>query len=88
MGLEHVATLIGILTFLGGILAWYRGAVEKNYASKRDWEHVRRNQENLTKNLEILFKEFDGRFDQLDHELLEIKAMFYASLGIHKDRRD
>lgn len=91
MGFEHIGVLIGVLTFLGGLLAWYRGAVEKNYASKRDWEHVRRNQENLTKNLETLFREFDNRFDQTNNQLLELKGMFYASLTKNRhleDRRD
>lgn len=80
MGIEQAGILIGILTFLGGLLAWYKGSVEKEYASRRDWEHVKTNQRELVKSLDFLFKEFDNRFDQINSQMLEIKAMFYASI--------
>lgn len=97
LSLETAAALIGIFTFIGGLIAWYRGAVQKEYASQRDWEHVKNNQKQLVENLNFIFKEMDEkldkimeeqdrRFDRVDVQQTEIKSMFYASLGLKKKR--
>lgn len=97
LSLETAAALIGIFTFAGGLIAWYRGAVQKEYASQRDWEHVKNNQKQLTNNLDFIFKEIDQkldkiidehdkRFDKIDVNQIELKSMFYASLGLKKKR--
>lgn len=97
MSLETAAALIGIVTFIGGLIAWYRGAVQKEYASQRDWEHVKNNQKQLVENLNFIFKEIDERFDKIDKEqdkrfdkldgqLIKIESMFFASLGLKKKR--
>lgn len=99
MSLETAAALIGILTFIGGLIAWYRGAVQKEYASQRDWEHVKNNQKQLVENLNFIFKEVDekfdkiieyqdNRFDKIDSQLIEVKSMFFASLGLKKKRNE
>lgn len=99
MSLEAAAALIGILTFIGGLIAWYRGAVQKEYASQRDWEHVKNNQKQLVENLNFIFKEIDerfdkiveyqdNRFDKIDGQLIEVKSMFFASLGLKKKRSE
>lgn len=98
-GIETAAALIGVITFVGGLIAWYKGAVQKEYASQRDWEHVKVNQKQLVENLNFIFKEIDQRFDKIiddqdkrfdkvDSQLIEIKSMFYASLGLKKRRSD
>ncbi|AFZ32218.1 hypothetical protein Glo7428_3758 [Gloeocapsa sp. PCC 7428] len=86
MGLEMLGTLIGAVTFLGGVLAWYRSSVETNYAQKREFNHLRNNQEQLSENLKFIAKEMDSRFDGVQSQLLELKGMFYASLrgGTHE----
>lgn len=97
--LETIAALVGIVTFVGGGIAWYRGAIQKEYASQRDWEHVKNNQKQLVENLNFIFKEIDqnfervideqdSRFDKVDSQLIEIKSMFYASLGLKKKRNE
>ena len=99
LSLEAVAASIGIFTFVGGLIAWYRGAVQKEYASQRDWEHIKNNQKQLIENLNFIFKEIDEsfdkiideqdiRFDRVDSQLIEIKSMFYASLGLKKKRNE
>lgn len=82
---EYAAALIGILTFIGGIVAWYRGAVQKAYASQRDWEHVKNNQRELVQNLNFLFKELDSRLDRIDSQNTELKGMLYALLRRRND---
>lgn len=99
MSLEAIAASIGIITFIGGLIAWYKGAIQKEYASQRDWEHVKLNQKQLIENLNFIFKEIDQnfdritdeqdkRFDKVDNQLIEIKSMFYASLGLKKRRSE
>lgn len=99
ISIETIAALIGIFTFVGGLIAWYRGAVQKEYASQRDWEHVKNNQKQLIENLNFIFKEIeekfdrlideqDVRFDKIDSQLIEIKSMFYASLGLKKRKSE
>lgn len=67
--------IIGILTFVGGILAWYSGAIEKRYAAQRDFQHLKKNQENISLGIHSLFKEVDRRFDDLVREVGELKAL-------------
>lgn len=97
--LETIAALIGIVTLIGGAIAWDRGAIQKEYASQRDWEHIKNNQKQLVENLNFIFKEIeqnfekvideqDSRFDKVDCQLIEIKSMFYASLGLKKKRNE
>lgn len=99
MSLETVAALIGIITFVGGLIAWYRGAVQKEYASQRDWEHVKNNQKQLATNLDFMFKEIeykldkitdehDKRFDKIDVSQIKLESMFFASLGLKKKRQE
>jgi hypothetical protein len=75
----NVGSLLGIITFLGGLLAWYRGSVEKSYAAKRDFGHLKKSLETLITNLETLRAEDDRRFDELKDRQLEIKAMLYSA---------
>lgn len=56
---EWTSTIIGVSGFLGGLLLWYRGAIEKRYAADRDFAHLRRNQEQLLQNLAVLSDEID-----------------------------
>lgn len=99
MSLETAAALIGIVTFIGGLIAWYRGAVQREYASQRDWEHVKNNQKQLAANLDFIFKEIeqkldrivddhDKRFDKIDVSQIKLESMFFASLGLKKKRQD
>lgn len=58
----------------------------KKYAAERDFAHLRRNQEQMLKNIEVLIEDFDERadkehnelwqkFEALHRELLEIKSL-------------
>jgi glutaredoxin 2 len=46
-----VSLFLGVAGFSSGVILWYRGAIEKRYASERDFAHLRRNQEQLIANL-------------------------------------
>lgn len=84
-GIEYAGAIIGIVTFIGGIVAWYRGAIQKEYASQRDWQHIKTNQKELVQNLNFLFNELDGRLDRMDNQIVELKGMMYALLRRRND---
>jgi hypothetical protein len=42
--------VLGILTAFCGWLAWYGSSVKKAYAAERDFNHLRRNYEQLAEN--------------------------------------
>lgn len=71
-----IGLVIGVSTFLAGILAWYAGAIEKKYAAQRDFQHLKKNQEQIVSLTEQLFKEQDRRFDEIQRENDELKALF------------
>lgn len=61
-------------------------AAKKEYAAERDFAHLRRNQEQMIQNLDLLTREFDERsdrehnevwqkFEALHRELAEVKTM-------------
>lgn len=43
-----IGLFLGLCTFIGGVVAWYRGSVEKDYAARRDFNHLQRNYENIS----------------------------------------
>lgn len=55
-----VSLLLGLVSLLSGIILWYRGALQKQYAAERDFAHLRRNQEQLLTALNDLSKDIDG----------------------------
>jgi hypothetical protein len=66
---------LGILTFIGGLIAYYRGSVEKGYAAKRDFGHLKNNYQQLATNQDQILREQDERFDRLDLTLARIEAL-------------
>ena len=66
---------IGILSLLAGFFLWYKGSVEKRYAAERDFQHLRRNQEQMSDAIASIDKFLDDRLDEQRGELKEIKAL-------------
>ena len=78
---EHVPLIMGIISFLGGAATWYGASVKKNYAAERDFNHLRRNYENLANNIAALDKMLDDRLDRGEIQLAEMKALQQAILA-------
>lgn len=57
---EWLAFGMGLSSFIGGGILWYKGAVEKQYASQRDFQHIRRNQEQLQQAVTIASDELEA----------------------------
>lgn len=74
-----IISLISITTFIGGVLAYQRASARKEYASERDFNHLKNNQVQMSKNVEELWRQSDTRFDHIDLRLTEITMMLGAT---------
>jgi len=83
-----MALLGAFLGLIGSISAgffWYKAKIEKEYASQRDWNHLKNNYAQMVENIQELTEEHDQRFDRLDLTLTEMKAALNLALRINKD---
>lgn len=71
--IQLVPISLGLLTFIGGIVAWYSAAVVKRYAAQRDFNHLTRSYEQLVANQTTILKELDNRFDRLDRDIGDVR---------------
>lgn len=78
---ENVLGLISVATAFFGAFAWYSASVVKRYAAQRDFEHLRRNMEQLAINQAAILKEVDERSDGLEIELRELKIYLLSKMG-------
>ncbi len=79
--LAILTSAISIITFFGGCLAFYRSAVEKNFANARDFNHVKNNQQQLFQNLHEISTDIDEQFGEFKLQIAELKGLLYAALG-------
>lgn len=75
-----ISLFIGVVSFVGGLLLWYRGAIEKQYASQRDFSHIKKNYEQMSRNLLTMSREFDRRFDSIESDTRDIKSFLQIIL--------
>jgi hypothetical protein len=54
-----ISLVMGVSSFIGGIILWYKGSVEKSYAAQRDFGHLKRNYENLSNAINILIEQVE-----------------------------
>lgn len=71
--IQLLPILLGLITFVGGCLAWYSAAVVKRYAAQRDFQHLTRSYEQLAANQSTILKELDNRFDRLDRDIGDVR---------------
>lgn len=74
-----IVALLSAVSLIGGMVAYHRASVRKEYASERDMNHLKNNQLQLSTNIEQLWRLMDSKFDDL---LIEIK-MLRASQNKH-----
>lgn len=95
--LEILSICVGLAGAVFGMLMWYKSAVEKSYAAQRDFQHLKRNQEQIASLLSANMEELERQFNQIDKDLTELRnwiqnlAVLYrgeGSTGIKRDNRD
>lgn len=70
---ENITLLMGIGSFVGSLFVLYGAAVKKQYASERDFNHLKRNYENLNVNVGALSDLIDRRLDGIELTLTKIE---------------
>lgn len=63
--LTAIVSVFSICTFIGGTAAWYSANIQKRYAAQRDFEHLKRNYQQLAQNQATILEVLDKRFDSL-----------------------
>lgn len=71
---EHIPLIMGVISFIGGAVTWYGAAIKKNYASERDFNHLKRNYESLSSNIASLSDLLDGRLDHIALTMAKIET--------------
>ncbi len=66
---------IASITAIAGGIYWYANSEKKKYGLERDFGHIRRNQEQIQQALNTILAEIDRRFDTVERDVLEIKAV-------------
>lgn len=79
-----VKSLISVLTFMAGagsavwaMIRFYASAETKRYAAERDFDHLRRNQDQMKVSIQELTKEIDG----LSDDMKTLTAVFNVMLN-------
>lgn len=82
---ELVIALIGCFIGIGGaaaaVFARWRASIEKGYAAQRDFQHLRRNQEQISQGIAQIDKDLDARLDRLDLGINRIESMLHTLLA-------
>lgn len=73
LSLEVIGFLISVVNLSAGFLLWYSATVKKDYAAKRDFEHLKRQYEALASNQAQILTEVDRLSDAVNLGQLEIK---------------
>ncbi len=96
-----VKSILSILTFLAGagsavlgMLRWYGVSERKKYAAEREFNHLRNNQEQMQRSLEILSKEVDALCADMKTQSARFKLLLSQSgqtisgIFAHKPKKD
>jgi len=75
---------LAMTTTATGAILWYVQGEKKKYASERDFQHIRRNQEQMSLGIDKLANELEHQLEVMGRDVLEIKIM----LGINRNDND
>lgn len=72
--LEILIAMVSLATGIAGGMAWHSSRVRVQYANERELAHLRRVYEQLSSDVDLLWKQTDQRFDNLDRALDRIET--------------
>lgn len=78
--LQFVVLSLSIGTTIFVSVSWYNSTLRKQYAAQRDFEHLRRNYQQMSEAQSELAKEMDKRFDETTLDLRDLKNIANAIL--------
>lgn len=73
-----ISLLIAIVSFIDASLQRYKKKATAQYASERDFQHLRRNQEQIVSNVREVLDEFD----EVKDEVRDVKRIIEVYLGL------
>ena len=73
--------VLALLIALSGFIVWFANSEKRKYGLERDFNHLKRNQEQIQQGIETLLREVDRRFDSIERDILEVKAEFRVSVS-------
>lgn len=79
---ELLAMAISLVTFIAGGVAWFSSAIRKGYAAERDFQHLKRNQEQLSLGIKQCLDQYDHKFELTKKELDEIEIQLIEVKGV------
>ena len=71
--LQFVVLCISVGTTIFVTVSWYSSVIRKQYAAQRDFDHLKRNYQQLSEGHAQIMKEFDTRFDKQVTDMIECK---------------
>lgn len=71
--LQFVVLCISVGTTIFVTVSWYSSVIRKQYAAQRDFDHLKRNYQQLSEGQAQIMKEFDTRFDKQVTDMIECK---------------
>ena len=69
-----VATTLGLVSLVGGILAYVRSSARKGYAAERDMNHFKNNQTQLKQAIEMYVHENEQEIRNVHEQLIQLNA--------------
>ncbi|MEL6605361.1 MAG: hypothetical protein AAFP20_19280 [Cyanobacteria bacterium J06614_10] len=73
--LNYIPLVMGLLSFIGGVAAWYKAEVRRRYGAERDTNHLKTAYEGLATNVGHLDQMLDQRLDAIQREHMELKSL-------------
>lgn len=73
---DYISTFLAVLSLAGGAVAWYSTLVKQRYGFERDVNHLKRDYQQLSLNVETLVKSYEARLDDLQLDLVKLQARF------------
>ena len=71
--IEIIVAIVGCVIGIGGasaaIYARWKASIEKGYAAQRDFQHLKRNQENISMGIAQIDKDLSERLDDIDKDI-------------------
>ena len=92
MDIQNTLAIAGFFLAIGSNLIWllvtYANGEKKKYAAERDFNHIKNNQLQISQGIGVLTRDLDNRLDDIDKNLVEIKAFMVIYVGNARDNRD
>ena len=70
---------LSLLTGVVGAIAWIQAKTKKQYAAERDFNHLKKNYEQLSGNVEQLWRQMDENYSNTIRQLDRIEGFLRAN---------